>query len=226
MPEDHLHHDDGDDHHCEEPVDRHLVVDHQVGQGRHQDDRHQDHQARHREHQVHRQDHQDAGHQMRQQDAGQHQDAGHRKHQQDGEPQYADHHTQFHLDERSEQVPREDHQAAGAQGDPWRSSGDQAADQPDGQERLHRVRHRQPEDAAYLNVACRVVEQRDEESRESRHVPVRAEQFDWKRPNPMVPTVLREQLAPQEPQRLQLVLQEQLVRQGPQRQQLVLQPLM
>jgi hypothetical protein len=64
---------------------------------------------------------------MRQQDEDQHQDVGHRKHQRDEEPQYADHHNQFHLDERLEQVQCGDHRAAGAQGDPWHSSGDRAA---------------------------------------------------------------------------------------------------
>ena len=101
--------------------------------------------------------------------------------------------------EPDDQSNSPDDQAAAEPDDQSNSPGDQAADQPDGQERLHRVHHRQPEDAAYLNVACRVVEQRDEESRESHHVQVRAERFGLRQLN----------------QREQLVLQEQLVRQEP-----------
>jgi hypothetical protein len=126
---------------------------------------------------------------------------------QDEEHQYAVHRNRCRSGEHPEQVQFAGHQEAAelddqlhswddqeeAEPDDQLSSwDDQAADQQDDQERLHHVRHRQPVGAVYLDAVSQVVERRDEESRESHRGQVRAERFDWKRPNPMVPTVLRE----------------------------------
>jgi hypothetical protein len=82
-------------------------------------------------------------------------------------------------------------QAAAELDDQLRSWGDQAADRPVDQVQQHQARHPRLAGAAYLNVVYRVVVPRDEVLRELRHGQVRAERFGWKRPNPMVPMVLR-----------------------------------
>ena len=103
-------------------------------------------------------------------------------------------------------------QAAAELDDQLRSWGDQAADRPADQVQQHQARHLRLAGAAYLYVACRVVVPRDEVLHELCRGQARAERFGWKRPNPMVPTVLREQQV----LRGQVQQQQESQQQGPQ----------
>jgi hypothetical protein len=98
-------------------------------------------------------------------------------------------------------------QAAAELDDQLRSWGDQAADRPVDQVQQHQARHPRLAGAAF-----RVVVPQDEVLHELRHGQVRAERFGWKRPNPMVPTVLREQQV----LRGQVQQQQESQQQGPQ----------
>jgi hypothetical protein len=123
--------------------------------------------------------------------------------------QFAGHQEAAELDD---QLHSWGDQAAAELDDQLHSWGDQAADRPVDQVQQHQARHPRRAGAAYLNVACRVVVPRDEVLRELRHGQVRAERFGWKRPNLMVPTVLREQQVLRE----QVQQQQESQQQGPQ----------
>jgi hypothetical protein len=118
--------------------------------------------------------------------------------------QFAGHQGVAELDD---QLHSSGDQAAAELDDQLRSSGDQAADRPVDQVQQHQARHPRLAGAAYRGGALR-----DAAPHESRHGQVRAERFGWKRPNPMVPTVLREQQV----LRGQVQQQQESQQQGPQ----------
>jgi hypothetical protein len=122
---------------------------------------------------------------------------------------FADHQEEAEPDD---QLHSWDDQAAAELDDQLRSWGDQAADRPVDQVQQHQARHPRLAGAAYLNVVYRVVVPRDEVLRELRHGQVRAERFGWKRPNPMVPMVLRVRQVLRE----QVQQQQESQQQGPQ----------
>ena len=100
--------------------------------------------------------------------------------------------------EPDDQSNSPDDQAAAEPDDQSNSPDDQAAGQRGDQGPLRQALHQQA-DAAYRYEVRRVVEQRDEESRESHHVQVRAERFGLRQLNQREQLVLQEQPARQEP---------------------------